>query len=78
MPVFQLAVNGGKAHRAALPPQFLRQLRRAQGLLAACFQTAEHRLLLLGAVWHGAPLLLNMRMKIIFILYPPGKKVKSG
>ena len=51
--LFQLAVNGGKAHRAALPPQVLRQVGGSQGLVPPGLQAAENGLLLFRTVWNG-------------------------
>lgn len=56
--LFQLAVDGGQAHRAALPTQVLRQFGGGAGGLAPGLQAAEHRLVLFGAVWHPMPPLI--------------------
>ena len=50
--LLQLAVDGGKAHRAARPAQVLRQLRGGAGVLAPGLQAAEHCLVLFCTVGH--------------------------
>jgi hypothetical protein len=44
--LFQLAVNGGKAHGAIHPAQFFRDLVGGKGLTGALFQAGKDRLTL--------------------------------
>ena len=47
---FQLAVNGGQPHGAALLAQSLGKVRRRQRLPLPLLQTPQHRLLLFGGI----------------------------
>ena len=53
--LFQLAVDGGQPHRAALPAQVLRQLVGGEGLLRPLLQTAEDGLMLFCSICHNMP-----------------------
>jgi hypothetical protein len=64
--LFQLAVNGGKAHRAARLAQFLRDLVGGEGLPRALFQTLKDCLTLFCRIRHVSQP-FNMKMKLIFI-----------
>jgi hypothetical protein len=48
--LFQLAVNGGKAHGTARPAQFFRDLIGSEGLSGPLFQAAKDRLVLFGRI----------------------------
>ena len=50
--LFQLAVDGGKAHGIAAAAQLLRQVVGGEGLCGALLQAVQHRLLLFGTICH--------------------------
>jgi hypothetical protein len=56
--LFQLTVNGGKAHGAASPAQLLRHLVGGEGFSRALFQTVENGLMLFCRIGHSAQLLI--------------------
>ena len=64
--LFQLAVDGGKAHRTARPAQFLRHFAGGQGVAGPVLQALENGPALFGGIGHMGRSFFKLR--IIFIL----------
>jgi hypothetical protein len=74
--LFQLAVDGGKTYRVAGLPQVGGQIRGGQSLFRPLLQTVENGLLLFGGIYHKKTS-LNLKMRIIFVLYSAAKKCQE-